>query len=202
MTLDSTHLAAAILGRQASFPSPADSLVRTTLAGFRANEADFTPWVRSERAQLASNGVTVVTFDAGNFILLDPITTERAGGALIAFEQISASVQKDNIERQVRAALDANIVGLVPVDPADFIIDIKTFIGNVLTGAIAAGEIGPFVDPAGNSRALSLNQDIVVERAPNDPTQYNFRFFFNLRFPALRLFGEYTVDSSAFVQQG
>lgn len=202
LTLDSTHLAAAILGRQASFPSPADSLVRTTLAGFRANEADFTPWVRSERAQLASSGVTVVTFDAGNFILLDPITTERAGGALIAFEQISASVQKDNIERKVRAALDANIVGLVPVDPADFIIDIKTFIGNVLTGAIAAGEIGPFVDAAGNSRALSLNQDIVVERAPNDPTTYLFRFFFNLRYPALRLFGEYTVDSSAFVQQG
>lgn len=202
LTLDSTHLAAAILGRQASLTSPADTLVRATLAGFRANEADFTPWVRSERAALARNGVTVVTFDAGNFILLDPITTERAGGALIAFEQISASVQKDNIERQVRAALDANVVGLVPVDTADFIIDIKTFIGNVLTGAIAAGEIGPYVDPAGNSRALSLAQDIVVEQSPNDPTQYNFRFFFNLRYPALRLFGQYTVDSSAFVQQG
>lgn len=198
--LDSTYIAAAIAGRLASFTSPADALVRTTLAGFRADEGDFTPWVRSERAQMASNGVTVATFDAGRFILLDPISTERAGGGLIQFEQWSTSVQKDNIVRQVRQALDSNVVGLVPIDVADFIIDIKQFIANVLTGAIAEGAIGPYTDPNGNRRAIDLNQDIVVEQDPNDPTQYNFNFFFNLRYPALRLFGQYSVDNPFFSQ--
>ena len=200
VTLDSTYLACGIAGRLASFTSPADALVRSTVAGFRADESDFTPWVRSERAQLAQNGVTVVTFDAGRFILLDPISTERAGGGLIQFEQWSTSVQKDNVVRQVRAALDANVVGIVPVDVADFIIDIKQFIANVLTGAVAEGAIGPYVDPNGNRRAIDLNQDIVVEQSQTDPTQYNFNFFFNLRYPALRLLGQYSVDNPFFTQ--
>lgn len=200
VTLDGTYLACAVAGRLASFNSPADALVRTTLAGFDADESTFTPWVRSERATLASNGVTVVTFDAGRFLLLDPISTERAGGGLIQFEQWSSSVQKDNIVRQVRQALDANVVGIVPVDVADFIIDIKQFIANVLTGAVAEGAIGPFTDPAGNRRAIDLNQDILVEPSQTDPTQYNFSFFFNLRYPALRLFGQYSVDNPFFAQ--
>lgn len=200
VTLDSTYITAGIAGRLASFTSPADALVRASVAGFDANENDFTPWVRSERAQLASNGVTVLTFDAGRFLLLDPISTERAGGGLIQFEQWSSSVQKDNVVRQVRTALDANVVGIVPVDVADFIIDIKQFIANVLTGAVAEGAIGPYTDPNGNRRAIDLNQDIVVEQSQTDPTQYNFFFFFNLRFPALRLFGQYSVDNPFFSQ--
>lgn len=200
VTLDSTYLACAIAGRLARFTSPAEALVRSTVASFRANEDDFTPWVRSERAQLASNGVTVATFDAGRFILLDPISTERAGGGLIQFEQWSTSVQKDNISRQVRQALDANVVGLVPVDVADFVIDIKQFIANVLTGAVATGAIGPYVDPNGNRRAIDLNQDIVVNQNETDPTTYNFNYFFNLRYPALRLLGQYSTDNPFFSQ--
>ena len=200
VTLDSTYITAGIAGRLASFTSPADALVRVSVAGFDANENDFTPWVRSERAQLASNGVTVLTFDAGRFLLLDPISTERAGGGLIQFEQWSTSVQKDNVVRQVRTALDANVVGIVPVDVVDFVIDIKQFIANVLTGAVAEGAIGPYVDPNGNRRAIDLNQDIIVERSETDPTQYNFNFFFNLRYPALRLFGQYSVDDPFFAQ--
>lgn len=198
--LDSTFIGCAIAGRLASFSSPADALVRSTLAGFRANEDDFTPWVRSQRAQLASNGVTVVTFDAGRFLLLDPVSTEVAGGGLIQFSQWSASVQKDNIVRQVKAALDANVVGIVPVDVADFILDIKQYIANVLTGAIAEGAIGPYTDGNGARRALDLAQDIVVEQDQTDPTKYNFRYWFNLRYPALRLFGEYSTDDPFFQQ--
>lgn len=198
VTLDSTYLACAIAGRLASFTSPADALVRATVAGFRTNENDFTPWVRAERAQMANNGVTVVTFDAGRFLLLDPKSTERGG--LIQFEQWSASVQKDNVVRQVRTALDANIVGLVPVDVTDFILDIKQYIANVLTSAIAEGAIGPYTDPSGNRRSIDLSQDIIVEQDRSDPTKYNFSFFFNLRYPALRLFGQYSVDNPFFSQ--
>ena len=195
-----THLACAIAGKLASFGNPSDTLVRQTLAGFRASEDDFTPWNRAERAQMASNGVTVVTFDAGRFILLDPISTERAGGGLAQFEDWASSVQKDNISRKVTAALDTNLIGIVPIDELDFQLDIKQVISGVLSGAIAAGEIGPYVDAAGNRRAIDLNQDIIVGIVPNNPRQNTFKYFYNLRYPKLQLFGEYTVDSPFAVQ--
>lgn len=198
LNLDSSYLALAIASRMASFLSPAEALARKTITGFDIAETDFTAWVRGERATLASSGVTVVTFDAGRFILLDPTTTERGGGGLISFEQISASTQKDNITRKVTQALDANIIGIVPTDLADFILDIKLFINNVLLGEIGSGAIGPFRDANGNARAIDLNRDIIVEQDPNDPTQFNFKFFFNLRYPALRLLGEFSVDNPFF----
>lgn len=198
LDLDSTYLALACAARMASFTSPAEALARKTITGFDITEGDFTPWVRGERAAMAQDGVTVVTFDAGRFILLDPTTTERGGGGLISFEQISGSTQKDNINRKVQQALDANIIGIVPSDLADFIIDIKLFIANVLAGEIGAGAIGPFRDSNGNTRPIDLNRDIVVEQDPNDPTQFFFKFFFNLRYPALRLFGEFSVDNPFF----
>lgn len=198
LNLDSSYIACAIASRLASLSSPADALARKSIAGFDIAEGDFTPWVRAERASLASQGVTVLTFDAGRYLLLDPITTEAGGAGLISFAQISASTQKDNIVRKVTQALDANIVGLVPTDLADFIIDIKLTIANVLSGEIGTGAIGPFRDVNNNTRAIDLQRDIVVEQDPNDPTKYFFKFFFNLRYPALRLFGEYSVDNPFF----
>lgn len=204
MDLDSTWLALAIAARMSAFSSPAEALARKTIAGFDTPisddpaDQDFTPWVRAERAALASAGVTVVTFDAGRYILLDPITTERGGGALISFEQPSASVQKDNISRKVAQALDSGVVGIVPVDLTDFILDIKSIIANVLAGEIGSGAIGPFRDSAGNVRGIDMSRDIIVEQDPNDPTKFFFKYFFNLRYPALRLFGEWSVDNPFF----
>lgn len=202
LQLDSSWLALACASRMASFSSPAETLARKTITGFDINEGSFTPWVRGERATMADNGVTVVTFDAGRFILLDPVTTEKGGGGLVSFVQISASTQKDNISRKVTLALDSNIVGIVPTDLADFIIDIKQFISNVLEGEIGAGAIAPFSDDNGNTRAIDLQRDIVVEQDPNDPTKYFFKYFFNLRYPALRLFGEFSVDNPFFSNAG
>jgi hypothetical protein len=198
LDLDSSYLALAVAARMAAFTSPATALARKTITGFDTDEDDFTPWVRAERAALAQDGVTVVTLDAGRLILLDPTSTERGGGGLISFEQISASTQKDNVNRKVTQALDANIIGLVPSDLADFIVDIKLYIANVLAGEIGAGAIGPFRDASGNARPIDIARDIVVEQDTNDPTQFFFKFFFNLRYPALRLFGEYSVDNPFF----
>jgi len=195
LDLDSTYLAVACASRLSSFNSPADTLVRKTLAGFDIGEDDFTPWLRAERALLASQGSTVVTFDNGLFRLLDPVTTEAGGGGLISFAQISASTQKDNLTRKIDAALDSNVIGIVPTDLSSFIIDIKLVIMNVLNGEIGTGSIGPYRDDNGSTRPLDLVQDIIVEQSATDPTKFLFKYYFNLRYPALRLFGEYSVDN-------
>lgn len=197
VNLDSTFLAAAVAARLTSFTSPASTLAKQTVTGF--NLSDITsPWEKPERHAMASEGVTVVTFDAGNFVLLDPITTERAGGGVVTFEQISAGTQKDNITRKVDRALDANIVGIVPTDLADFLIDIKLVIRSVLTGEIGSNAIGPFRNADGTTRQIDISSDIQVEQRANDPTEFDFRYFFNLRLPALRLFGEFSVDNPFF----
>lgn len=195
LDLDSTYLALAIASKMASFSSPATALARKTISGFDTADGDFTPWVRAERAQMASNGVTVVTFDAGRLILLDPTSTERAGGALISFEQISASTQKDNANRKITQALDAGVIGLVPVDLADFIVDIKLIISNAIEAEIGDGALAPYRDSSGSARPIDLNRDIQVVNDPNDPTKFLARWFYNLRYPALRIFGEWSVDN-------
>lgn len=197
VNLDSTYMAAAVAARLTSFTSPASTLAKQTVTGF--NLTDITaPWEKPERHAMASEGVTVVTFDAGNFVLLDPITTERAGGAVVTFEQISAGTQKDNVTRKIDRALDANIVGIVPTDLADFLIDIKLVIKAVLTGEIGNNAIGPYRNADGTTRQIEISSDIQVEQRANNPTEFDFRYFYNLRLPALRLFGEYSVDNPFF----
>ena len=199
VALDSTFLAVAVAAKFTSFTSIAEALVRKTIRGF--DLATLTnPILKAERHRLASYGVLVVTLDAGRLILVDPISTERAGGAVIHFEQIQATGMKDNVTRKVDQALDANIVGIVPSDLASFLVDIKSVIASVLVGEISSGSIGPFRDTAGAARSIDLTKDIEVEQDANDPTKFNFRYFYNLRYPALRLFGQYSVDNPFFVQ--
>ena len=196
--LDSTYLAVACAAKFTSFISVAEALVRKTLRGFDLATVT-SPLLKAERHRLASGGVTVVTLDAGRFILLDPITTERAAGAVIHFEQIQATGMKDNVTRKVDLALDNNIVGIVPSDLASFLIDIKLVIAAVLTGEISAGSIGPFRDENAAARPIDITTDIIVSQDATDPTKFAFGYYFNLRYPALRLFGQYSVDNPYFV---
>ena len=195
--LDSTYLAVACAARLTSFVSVAEPLVRKTLRGFDLDTLT-NPILKAERHRLASNGVLVVTLDAGRLILLDPISTERAGGARVSLEQIQCTAMRDNVSRKVDLALDTNIIGIVPTDLATFIIDIKSIIASVITGEISNGSIGPYQDASGASRSIDLTTDIEVEQNANDPTKYSFRYFYNLRYPALRLFGQYSVDNPFF----
>lgn len=140
----------------------------------------------------------VVTYDAGVFKILDPVTTEAGGGGLAAFSYESTSSQKDNVSRKVDQALDSNLVGIVPTDLSDFIIDIKLVISGVLTGEIGSGAIGPFRNTDNTPRGIDLIRDIEVQQSPNDPTKFFFKYWYNLRYPALRLFGEFSVDNPFF----
>jgi hypothetical protein len=198
VNLDTTYLAAAIAGKKSSFTSPAASMARKSVTGFNVDDVtDVNIWLPTERGLLAGQGSMVVTFDAGVFKILDPVTTEVGGGGLAKFSYESTSSQKDNITRKVDQALDANIIGIVPTDLADFIVDIKIIVRNVLSGEIGTGAIAPFRNADGTTRGIDLTTDIEVEQDPNDPTKFFFKYAFNLRYPALRLFGEFSVDNFA-----
>ena len=195
LDLDSTYLAVAIAAKMTSFQSPADTLAKKTVTGFDIE--GFQTYLKAERGLLASQGVTVVTLDAGRLVLLDPKTTESGG--VVTFEQISAGTQKDNLTRKIDRVVDNNLVGVVPSDLIDFIVDVKGFIGQTIAGEIGAGSIGPFKDNNGLTRPINLLTDIRVQQDETDPTKFFFQYFFNLRLPALRFFGEYSVDNPFFV---
>lgn len=196
LNLDSTATACAVAARHTSFTSPAVSLAAKTIIGFDATT--FPTFLKAERAQLASNGTMVVSNIGGRLEILDPVTTEQAGGALPQFLYRANSSQKDNVTRAVDRAIDRNLRGVVPEDLADFIFDIKLFISQVLTSLIDSGAIGPYRDANGVSRDIDLNSDIQVEQSTTDPTKFFFRYFFFLRYPALRFFGEFSVDNPFF----
>jgi hypothetical protein len=195
--VDGTYLATALAAKLTSLLSPSDALVRRTLANFDTDTVT-NPLLKAERHQLANGGVTVITYDAGRFILLDPITTERAGGAMPSFEQIQGTVMRDNVTRKVNQALDSNIIGIVPSDLTSFVIDIKQVVSSVLSGEISAGAIGPFRDSSGAARPIDIATDIEVSQDANDPTKFSFNYYYYLRYPALRLFGQYSVDNPFF----
>jgi len=197
--LDSSYIAVAWAALRTALTSPALSLARRTITGFNIDISD--RWLKGERQLMASSGVFVTTFDAGLFKVLDPVTTEAGGGGLAAFSYLSTSTQKDNVTRKVDKALDANIVGVVPIDLADFVIDIKEFISDAIGAEIADRAIGQYVNADGTVRRVDLATDIEVSQDPNDPTKFYFKYFFNLRYPALRLFGEFSVDNPFFTTQ-
>ncbi|MGW8177842.1 MAG: hypothetical protein ACWGQW_03495 [bacterium] len=196
LTLDSNALAVAIAAKHTSFTSPAISLAGKTIIGFDVDT--FPTYLKAERAQLASNGTCVVTNKGGRLELLDPVSTENGGGKLPQFMYRSLSSQKDNVTRAVDKAIDRNLRGIVPDDLADFIFDIKVIVASVLTSLIESGAIGPFRDANGVSRDIDLSKDIQAEQSKVDPTKFFFRYFFFLRYPALRFFGEFSVDNPFF----
>lgn len=196
--VDSSFVAAAIAARMTSFTSPSDTLLRKSITGFLTDS--FPVYMRAERAQLASNGVTVVTLDAGQLKLTDPVTTEDGGGKLATFREISASTQKDAVVQAVNDVVDSNLVGVVPSDMSVFMLSVKSFIADAINSLIATGAIGPFKTTAGTVREIDYAQDIQVLQDRTDPTKFSFKYYFNLRLPAKRFFGEYSVNNPFFGQ--
>lgn len=196
--VDSSFVAAAIAARMTSFTSPAETLLRKSIVGFSTDT--FPTYVRAERAELARHGITVVTLDGGQLKLTDPVTTEDAGGKLATFREISASTQKDAVTMAVNDVVDANLVGVVPSDMSAFIVSVKSYIANALTSLISIGAIAPFKTADGRVQDIDISKDIQVLQDRSDPTKFAFKYFFNLRLPAKRFVGEYSVNNPFFGQ--
>jgi len=196
LELDGTYLATAVCAAFTALPSPSSALIGKFVKGF--NEEGFGTYLRGERHAMADKGVTVVTLDAGRFVLLDPLTTEAGGGKVVQFEEPSASAQKDAVTDTIDNLVSTNLVGVVPDDLADFISDVKKWIMIGLLAQINAGTIAPYRDEAGFPRDIDASSDIQVYQSSTDPRTFYFKYWFNLKYPAKRFFGEYSVDNPFF----
>ena len=194
--LDGSYLASAVAAYFTSLPGAADVMVRKNITGF--DITTFEEYTKGERHTLASNGVLVVTLDAGNLKMLDPLTTEAGGGGVVHFEEPAASWQKDVVTSTVDNLVDANLVGVVPTDVADFIVDIKQWIMLGILANIENGTIGPYTTAAGNVRDIDPVADIQAWQSATDSRTFYFRYWYSLRYPAKRFFGEYSVDNPFF----
>lgn len=193
LTFDSTFLAVGIAALEASFLSPAEGLLRKEVARLDTVET----LTKADINYLAGNGVNLVTTRASRNIIFDPVTTDQSAAE---FREINVMAQKDNIVKRVRRAVDDRIVGLVPDDLAQFIFEVKSVISGELNAAISDGVIAPFQNDDGTPRNIILSQDISVAQRVSDPTSYDFRFTFFVRFIAKRLFGLFTVSIPASAQ--
>lgn len=196
LDLDGSYLAASVCAAFTALPSPSSALIGKFVKGF--NEEGFETYLRGERHSMADKGVTVVTLDAGRFVLLDPLTTEAGAGKVVQFEEPSASAQKDAVTDTIDVLITNNLVGVVPDDLADFISDIKKWIMLGLLAQINAGTIAPYRDEAGFPRDIDASSDIQVYQSSTDPRTFYFKYWFNLKYPAKRFFGEYSVDNPFF----
>jgi hypothetical protein len=194
--LDGSYVAAAVAAYFTSLPGAADAMVRKTITGFDIDT--FEEYTKGERHILADNGVLVVTLDAGNLRMLDPLTTEAGGGGVVHYEEPAASWQKDVVTATVNNLIDTNLVGVVPTDVADFLVDIKQWIMLGILANIENGTIGPYTDESGNIRDINPAADIQAWQSTSDSRTFYFRYWYNLRYPAKRFFGEYSVDNPFF----
>lgn len=197
LQVDSSYLAVACAARKISLGGPAETLTRKQIYGFNLDDVTL-PWSQGERRMMASQGVMVVSFTGGILRIEDAVTTEGGRGNKVSFRVDSTSYQKDIIVKKIDAALDANVVSVVPYDLTTFIIDIKLIIQSVLASEIGS-TIGPYRDKnSGETRPIDLRTDIRVAQSLNNPTEFSFSYWFNLRYPALRLLGQYSVDNPFF----
>lgn len=197
---DGSYIAVAVAALFTSLPSPSNSLINKTIRGF--NIDDFETYLKGERHTLVDKGVCVVTLDAGKLMLLDPVTTEAGGGKVVQFEEPQSSAAKDSVTNTVDSLLFNNCVGIVPDDVADFITDIKSWIVLGIEAEINSGSIGPFRGSNNVVRKIDPKTDIQVFLSTTDPRTYYFRYWFNLKYPAKRFFGEYSVDNPFFSPEG
>jgi hypothetical protein len=186
ITLDGTYLAAGVASLMASFLSPSEGLLRKEVVGLDEVEL----FSVGDRDFLASNGVNVIQSRAGRNVIFDPTSTDQSSAE---FKELNVMAQKDNIVKRVRKATDDTLIGIVPDDLAQFIFELKAVVAVQLTSAVAEGAIANFQNDDGTVRNIDLQNDIIVKRRANDPTAYDFRFSFFVKFIVKRLFGTFSV---------
>lgn len=184
--LDGTYLAAGVASKMASFLSPSEGLLRKEIVGFdEVEELSI-----GDRDFMAGNGVNLVQARAGVNVVFDPTSTDQSSAE---FKELNVMAQKDNIVKRVRKATDDTLIGLVPDDLAQFVFELKSVVAVNLNSAIADGAIAPFQNDDGTNRNIDLQNDIIVSRRQSDPTSYDFRFSFFVKFLVKRLFGTFSV---------
>lgn len=196
--LDGSYIATADAALSATLPNPSDALLNKAVVGFVTDDSSFETYLDAERRTLASNGVNVNTLVGAQVKLTDPLTTEDGGAKVIEFAEPSSSAQKDAVTRAVESVITENLIGIVPDELSDFIVDIKTWISIAIKALITNGTIAPYRNEDGSTRDIDLLVDMQAYQDETDPRTFIFKYWYNLKYVAKRFFGEYSVDNPYF----
>ena len=194
MDVDGSFVAGALASMISGFTDPGLDLLRRSLYGFEDLE---TFGAKDSLDNLSLGAVGIIWFlenGPGSWLIYEDTTVDKFARD---FMQINNMTQKQFVVRQIRDAVDKNLIGLVVDSPEDAKALIRGFIKAQLQGFVASGFIAPYRDENGNTRPMR-ESDIVVYPAPNSDTDYIFKFTFYLRNVIKRLFGYYTVNGQNF----
>ncbi len=190
LTLDSTFLAAALVGMQAGLSVISDSLLRRQVIGLIPSSVTLS---ETEAAYMASQGVCTVVNTGGKLLCFDPVTTDKGGDEL--YSEPNIRPQKDYLANKIRTRLDSYCIGVVPDDVDDFLYELKANIAIEIDAAIADKIIAPYRNEDGKPRGIDMVNDIKVYRSQVHRTEYRFMYWFAAKWVVKRIFGEYVVDS-------
>lgn len=192
--VDGSFVAGALASMVSGFTDPGLDLLRRSLYGFEDLE---TFGAKDSLDNLSLGAVGIIWFlenGPGSWLIYEDTTVDKFARD---FMQINNMTQKQFVVRQIRDAVDKNLIGLVVDSPEDAKALIRGFIKAQLQGFVASGFIAPYRDESGNTRPIR-ESDIVVYPAPDSDTDYIFKFTFYLRNVIKRLFGYYTVNGQNF----
>ena len=198
ITVDGSFIQAATAGKNASFADPGSTLLRQFISGFKSMNTYSEP----EELQLQAASVLYVSnqgsTDSPIFRLEESVTVDTSSADN---NEISVSInQKQYVTRTVRDQMDSKLIAIVPPSEQAGVAIVQTFLVQLLTDLVAKGIIAPYTDDSGNSRPLNAGLDIEIFRDTSDKTLYNFKYWWNARYPIKRLFGLYSVDKRLFSQ--
>jgi hypothetical protein len=198
VTLDGSFIQAAIAAKNASFPDPGTPLLRQFVSGFKSMQT----FSESEELQLEAASVLYLSNQgsvaAPVFRIEESVTVDTSSSDN---NEISVSInQRQYVTKSVRDQMDDSLVAIVPPSEQAGLAVVRTFLAQILRDLVTKGIIGAYTDDAGNERAFDPSTDIEVFRDTTTKTLYNFKYYWNGRYPIKRLFGLYSVDDKLFSQ--
>ncbi len=193
VTVDGSFVAGALMAIEGGYEEPSEDLLKKKLLGFSYIE---TFGDKSDRRNIVLGQSNIIWFtDAGDgvYTIEEDITTDPWA----TFNQINNMTQKQWVTKNMRASLDLTAVGIVSNSTEEALGLIKGQIISQLSTYVGTGKIAQYEDDNGVTRNINQS-DVIVERDPNNRTNYNFMYKFYIKDVIKRLYGLFVVNTNDF----
>ena len=196
VTLDGSFIAAAIAAKNASFTDPNTLLLNQTITGFdyirTFSDDEILRLVAAQAVYVTNEGsVDVPVYKLGEGVTIDPGSDD--------LREINVAINvRTFTQADMRAHLNATIIGLVPDSAAAGVAAYRTQIVLKLADWVVTGITAQYEDSSGAQRSVDPNTDVQVSRNKTRKTQYFFKYAWFGKYGSTRGFGLYVVDSNDF----
>ena len=192
VTLDGSFVAGATSALVNSFTDPAKTILRQNLAGFDTIQV----YTEPQNLMIGNASITWMTQrGTGVYRFEEDITVHTMAEE---FQLISATTQKQFVNRVVRREMDANLVSIVVPNAAAAMGIIRSQLADILNGFLGQGKIADYQTEAGDPRQFDPEKDVLVLRDTATLTKYDFFYSYYIKAPIKRLFGLYSVNTNDF----